>query len=87
MSPPHQIAFEFRYDTPALARTVERSIVQEIGEIEDERSSTSVSREGLVLRICLEAADLTALRAAANTWLTLTAVAERTADKAGVFGS
>lgn len=85
MAMPHELDFAFEYDSSDAAATVERSIAQEIGEIDDDRSSTTVSREGRVVSIHIDAADLVALRAAANTWLSLTSVAERVADKAGVF--
>ena len=87
MAAPHVIEFEFDYEPPALARVVERSLAQEVGEIDDGRSATTVSRDGPLVSIRVEAADLVALRAAANTWLSLTTVAERVADKAGVFES
>lgn len=87
MAAPHVIEFEFDYGRPAMARTVERSLAQEVGEIDDDRSSTTVARDGSMVSIRVEAADLVALRAAANTWLSLTTVAERVADKAGVFES
>ena len=87
MAAPHVIEFEFAYDNPGLAGTVERSLAQEVGEIDDDRSSTTVARDGSTVSIRVEAADLVALRAAANTWLSLTTVAERVADKAGVFES
>ncbi len=85
MAMPHELDFAFEYASADAAATVERSIAQEIGEIDDDRSSTTVSREGRVVSIHIDAADLVALRAAANTWLSLTSVAERVADKAGVF--
>jgi KEOPS complex subunit Pcc1 len=43
---PHVIEFEFDYDRPAMARTVERSLAQEVGEIDDDRSTTTVARAG-----------------------------------------
>lgn len=85
MSSPHRLDLEFHYDSASTARTIERSIGQEVGEIDDDRSSTTVTRDGNIVSINIDAADLVALRAAANTWLSLTAVAERVADKAGVF--
>lgn len=87
MAAPHVIEFEFDYDNAVLAGTVERSLAQEVGEIDDDRSSTTVAQDGSTVSIRVEAADLVALRAAANTWLSLTTVAERVADKAGVFES
>lgn len=85
MDPPHNLDFAFEYEGREVARTVARSISQEVGEIDDERSSATVTRDGRVVSIHIDAADLVALRAAANTWLSLTVVAERVANKAGVF--
>lgn len=61
---------------------VEASVGQEVGEIDDERSRTTVAREGPTVTVEVEAADLVALRAAGNTWLSLAAVAERAGDAA-----
>ena len=80
MPAPHSTTFSFAYSDPDRARLVERAIRQEVDEIADDRSRTTVGREGGTLRVVVEAADLVALRAAANTWLTLTDVAERTAE-------
>ena len=61
---------------------VEASVGQEVGEIDDERSRATVAREGQTVTVEVEAADLVALRAAGNTWLSLAAVAERAGDAA-----
>ncbi len=77
---PHTTALVLEYDSEAAARTVERSLAQEVGEIDDDRSATTLSRSGTAVELAIEAADLVALRAAANTWLSLASVAERTAE-------
>ena len=79
---PHSISLSFEYDDPARARTVERSLRQEVGEIDDDRSRTSLRREEAALEVTIEAADLVALRAAGNTWLSLVSVAEEVAEVA-----
>jgi KEOPS complex subunit Pcc1 len=76
---PHDAELVFEYDTAALARLVERSVRQEVGEIEGDRTTASVEREGALLRVHIEAADLVALRAGCNTWCSLVQVAERVA--------
>lgn len=77
---PHHTTLTLEYDTAADARRVERSLRQEIGEIDHDRSMTVLSREGRSVELTIDAADLVALRAAANTWLSLASVAERTAE-------
>lgn len=77
---PHRTTLTFEYETAALAETIERSLRREIGQIDDTRSTTALDREGSTVSLAIDAADLVALRAAANTWLSLTAVAERTAE-------
>ncbi|RQG99737.1 KEOPS complex subunit Pcc1 [Natrarchaeobius oligotrophus] len=76
----HGVSLEFEYDRPSTARIVAESIAREIGEIDDDRSRTIIDRDGTLVRLEIDANDLVALRAAANTWLSLVDVAERTAD-------
>ena len=75
---------ELGYDDESLARVVARSVALEVGAIDDDRSESTVSRDGSVVTFAVRARDRTALRAATNTWLRLATVAERTA---GVGGS
>lgn len=79
---PHSIRFSLEYDTDRLAETVAASLDNEVGEINDDRSRTTLSRERSTVCIDVEAADLVALRAASNTWLSLADVAERTVQAA-----
>lgn len=81
-SRPHRTRFSLDYDDERLARVVETSLAQEVGEIDDDRSTTSLARDGGTLEVAVEAADLVALRAACNTWLSLAGVAEETAGAA-----
>jgi len=79
----HATELVFEYDTPAVARTVARSVAVEAGDIEGDRSRASVERDVETVTVTVDAADLTALRAGNNTWLTLVEVAERATDAAG----
>jgi len=76
MTPPHRTVFTFEYPDEALARRVERSLRPEIGDIEGDRTTAELAREGATLRVTVTADDLVALRAGCNTWLTLSSVAE-----------
>jgi len=77
---PHEASLEFVYDERELARIVAASVGQEVGEIDDDRSRTTIDRDGRRIHVEIAARDLIALRAALNTWLSLVDVAERTAD-------
>jgi len=72
----HVLSLRFEYDTERRARIVERSVRVEVGEIDDDRSTAGVDREGRTVRVRVAAADLVALRAGANTWLRLLDVSE-----------
>jgi len=73
---PHHLSLQFEYDTERRARTVERSVGVEVGEIDDARSAARVDREGRTVHVRIDATDLVALRAGANTWIRLLDVAE-----------
>ena len=75
----HETVLTLEYDAASDAAVVERSLEPEIGDIEGERTGAALSRDGAALRVEIEAADLVALRAGQNTWLTLVGVAERCA--------
>jgi KEOPS complex subunit Pcc1 len=77
---PFRVSLTLDYESERLARTVERSLRQEVGEIDDDRSTTGLDRDGRHLAITIDAADLVALRAAANTWLSLAEVADGVAE-------
>lgn len=74
----HDAALTFEYPEEPQARTIERAILPEIGDIGSERSVTDVERDGVTLRFVVRAEDLVALRAGLNTWLSLVKVAEKT---------
>jgi KEOPS complex subunit Pcc1 len=71
---------EFEYDDERLAEVIERSVRREVGEIDGDRSTASLTREGRTLRLAVLAEDLVALRAGLNSWCTLLEVAERAAE-------
>ncbi|MFD1564058.1 KEOPS complex subunit Pcc1 [Haloarchaeobius amylolyticus] len=84
----HDATLEFDYESVSRAELVAESVVREIGEIDDDRSQTTLERDGARVCIEIDADDVIALRAALNTWFSLVDVAERTADAgAGILES
>lgn len=77
---PHDATLEFDYDDERRARIVRRSVAQEVGEIDGDRSETTIRRDGRTVVVEVRARDLVALRAGMNTWLSLVGVAERCAE-------
>lgn len=75
--PPHETLLTFEYSSPEQARRVTRALEPEIGDIDDDRSSVSLSRDGDTLELHVVASDVVALRASQNTWLSLVGVAEQ----------
>jgi len=76
----HETHLTLQYSSAELAHRVESAVSPELGGIDDDRSRVRLGRSGETLTIVLEAADLVALRAGLNTWLSLVSVAERTGD-------
>jgi KEOPS complex subunit Pcc1 len=76
----HETTLVLEYDDPDVATIVERSVGQEIGDIQGDRTEATLSRSGGTITISIEADDLVALRAGHNTWLGLIEVAEQSAD-------
>ena len=76
----HSTELVFDYESASFARTVERSVAVEAGDIEGDRSEATVARDDETVTVTVDATDLTALRAGNNTWLTLVEVAERAAS-------
>jgi len=76
----HAAVLEFVYDDAPSASIVERSVRQEVGEIDGDRSTATVERTDDTVVVTVEARDLVALRAGLNTWLTLIDVAEVCGD-------
>lgn len=73
----HRMLIEVSCDEPT-ANAVMRSLSPEAADLKDERSATIVEREDDTIRLVIGADDLVALRAAANTWLGLLGVVEKT---------
>jgi KEOPS complex subunit Pcc1 len=78
----HDAVLVFEYDDAERARRVERAIRPEVGDIDGDRSTVSLVRDGDELELTVEATDLVALRAGLNTWCTLVDVAEQAGDLA-----
>ena len=79
---PHDATLSFEYESSARARAVSRSISQEVGEIDGDRSAATVERHDDRVVVRVVADDLVALRAGCNTWGSLVEVAERTTELA-----
>lgn len=73
----HEARLSFDYTSSERARRVERAISPEVDDIADDRSRTRVERSDRKVSLVVEAADLVALRAGLNTWLSLVRVAEQ----------
>jgi len=80
---PHATTLSFGYDSPARARTVERSVRVETGGVDDDRSTVTVDRDGDTVRVRVDAEDLVALRAGVNSWFRLLAAPDAVATAAG----
>ncbi|UTF53159.1 KEOPS complex subunit Pcc1 [Natronosalvus rutilus] len=74
---PHDATLEFEYESPTRATTVAEAVAREVGEIDEDRSRTTIDRDTETVTVSVVARDLTALRAALNTWFSLVDVAER----------
>lgn len=72
----HRAVLEFDYDDSDGAALVADSVRVESGDIEGDRTTATVDREGATVVVTVEAADLVALRAGVNTWSSLVSVAE-----------
>jgi KEOPS complex subunit Pcc1 len=77
---PHDALLRFDLADERRARVVADAVrVEEAGVAAvDDRSRTTVGREGATVVVRVDAADLVALRAACGTWTRLVGVAERT---------
>lgn len=76
----HRVELSIFYDSARAGRLVADAIAPEIGEIDGDRTTASVTRDGRTVSVSIDATDLVALRAGLNTWGTLLEVAERTHD-------
>lgn len=73
----HTASLSFAYADEHRAQIVERSVVVEVGDIDDPRSQARVAREGDAVEVTVEATDLVALRAGINSWTRMVGVAEK----------
>jgi KEOPS complex subunit Pcc1 len=73
---PHTIGLSFTFDEERVARLVGASVSVEVGQIDDDRSTATVRRDGDCLFVDVFARDLVALRAGVNTWIRLVETAE-----------
>ena len=79
----HETVLSIRYPAERRARLVRDALAPEIGEIDDDRSAATVSRDGETVRVRVAATDLVALRAGINSWSRLIGVAERVSERPG----
>lgn len=79
----HDATLCFEYASVERARIVERSVAQEVGEIDGDRTRATLSRTGPTVTVDLTADDLVALRAGLNTWNSLVGVASQVAGGQG----
>ena len=79
----HETVLSFQYPGERRARLVGDALAPEIGEIDDDRSAATVSRDGDTVRVRVVADDLVALRAGINSWSRLIEVAERVSERSG----
>jgi KEOPS complex subunit Pcc1 len=80
---PHAVSLSFDYDDERRARIVADAVAVEVGEIDDDRSTATVDRDGRALQVDVFAHDLVALRAGVNTWIRLVETAEDTCALVG----
>ena len=73
----HTAVLVFTYDDLDAASLIAAAVSREVGEIDGDRASARVVRDGCDVRVEIDADDLVALRAGLNTWSTLVEVAER----------
>jgi len=74
----HRVELELSCDSPEAARIVEAAVAHEL-ESGPEATTVQVRREGALLRVRLEAADASSLRAALQSGLRLVDAAHRVA--------
>lgn len=76
----HSADLRFRYRSPEAAALVADAVAGELGEIDGDRATATLTVADATVRIDIDAADLVALRAGLNTWEGLLEVAERSAE-------
>ncbi|WP_435064670.1 KEOPS complex subunit Pcc1 [Halobaculum sp. EA56] len=78
----HRAVLSFPYPDRRRARTVHEAVRVEAGDIDDDRSTATATREGATVEVTVRARDLVALRAGVNTWTRLVETAETVAATA-----
>ena len=76
----HSADLRFRYRSPEAAALVADAVAGEIGRIDDDRATATLTVADATVRIDIDATDLVALRAGLNTWQGLLEVAEQSAE-------
>lgn len=76
----HEAVLAFDYPDAERAARVADSVRVEADDIDGDRTSAAVAREGGTVVVTVTATDLVALRAGVNTWTGLVGVAERAGD-------
>ncbi|PSQ33709.1 rpo operon protein [Halobacteriales archaeon QS_9_70_65] len=76
----HDADLTFRYDSGDAAALVADAVRQEADEIEGDRTTATVRREGREVSVDIDADDLVALRAGLKAWETFAEVAERAVE-------
>lgn len=75
-----ELSVSIEFDSARVADAVWASVLPETRETGRFRSKTTISRRGRVVRVRIEALDLVALRAAANSFLQFVLVAKRAVE-------
>lgn len=78
---PSTVQLAFEYADAERAALIERSVRQEVGEIDSDRSRTTIERDDATVELFIDADDLVALRAGLNTWCTLIDIAEQCSER------
>jgi KEOPS complex subunit Pcc1 len=73
----HDAVLEFDYPDAERAARVARSVRVETGDIDGDRTTATIDRDGPTVVVTVTDDDLVALRAGINTWTSLVSVAER----------
>jgi KEOPS complex subunit Pcc1 len=72
---PHRVGLSCVCASSEEARAIAAAIAPEVGAVDNARSETRLDRTGARLVLQIDAEDLTALRAAMNSWCRLLATA------------
>ncbi|GAB7094320.1 hypothetical protein JCM30237_14720 [Halolamina litorea] len=76
MTAPHTATLSVSYPSADRADRVFESLEPEVGGVDDDRATASLSRHGRTVEVTVEATDLVALRAGTSSWSRLLSTAE-----------